>query len=57
MNTQADRARYDLLQACVELCNAIGLSLDSEYVQAYWRESEDIKNRHGGMPPSEGGAA
>jgi hypothetical protein len=50
----ADRTEYDRLQAEMQ---RIGFDkTDSPEFQAAWQASEDIKNRHGGMPPS-GGAA
>lgn len=48
---KADRAEYDRLQSEMQAMGSAKMGTP-EY-QALWRQSEDIKNRHGGMPPGE----
>jgi hypothetical protein len=45
----ADRAEYDRIQAEMRARKDYG----SDEYNALWQQSEDIKNRHGGMPPGE----
>lgn len=45
----ADRKQYDRLQAVLRRRKDYG----SEAYNKLWQQSEDIKNRHGGMPPGE----
>lgn len=45
----ADRVKYDRLQAVLSKRKDYG----SDAYKALWQQSEDIKNRHGGMPPGE----
>lgn len=44
-----DRKQYDRLQAVLRRRKDYG----SEAYNKLWQQSEDIKNRHGGMPPGE----
>ncbi len=48
---EEDRAEYDRLQAEMK---AMGVDkFGTPEYNALWQQSEDIKNRHGGMPPGE----
>jgi hypothetical protein len=53
-----DRAQYDMLQRRMsELLRSGGAeAVNSTEYQSAWQASEDIKNRHGGFVPEEGGA-
>jgi hypothetical protein len=53
--TATDRRQYDMLQRRMsELLKRGGAdAVGSPEYQAAWQASEDIKNRHGGMPPGE----
>lgn len=48
-----DKAQYDMLQKRMStlLKNGGSDAVGSDAYQAAWQKSEDIKNRHGGMPP------
>lgn len=47
----ADRARYEALQAWLFGLLTAGME-DSEEFTRVWAELEQIKNRHGGVPPA-----
>lgn len=52
--TQAeDYARYQAIQREWADLRKSGVAPDSEQIRALWAENEEIKNRHGGMPPEE----
>lgn len=57
--TAQDRREYDMLQKRMSTLLKSGgkAAVDSEAYQSAWKRSEDIKNRHGGMPPEVAAAA
>ncbi len=55
MKPETDRQRYDRLQTMMRRALAIDKvnAPRTDYFQKCWSESEQIKNRNGGMPPVE----
>jgi len=52
-SVEGDRARYDQIQAEWADLRKQGVPPDDPRITKLWRENEEIKNRHGGMPPGE----
>jgi predicted DNA-binding protein (UPF0278 family) len=57
--TAKDRREYEMLQKRMSaLLKSGGVkAVDSDAYRSAWQKSEDIKNRHGGMPPTVAAAA